>query len=296
MTSKNKIILSTPEDRVSIENEIMQVIRQTQFELNVAMYRFLNENILKCIQEKVQEGIKLNMILDTTVDNTDEYYNYFIERIANPLKNLQQTYPDRVKIFFTKDDVVMHHKLLISDRRILITGSYNLTVSAEKKNMENIFIHESDSNEKVMADALSAFFQMMGIDFKPDPLEVHTISVRKGIYIQNVFNSIEKVHGSDIFLIRGMSVSFWIYGKGIFCVKVSNSSGRMIVAANHFLYDTDADDIIHIKVHGTDGTFVQFKYSVKILPWKLPYTEEFKKHLDERFKIFNQKLKYAGLI
>ncbi|MBS1266551.1 MAG: hypothetical protein MAG795_00518 [Candidatus Woesearchaeota archaeon] len=36
----------------------------------------------------------------------------------------------------------MHHKVFIIDNRTLITGSYNLTMSADKRNDENMLIIE----------------------------------------------------------------------------------------------------------------------------------------------------------
>jgi phosphatidylserine/phosphatidylglycerophosphate/cardiolipin synthase-like enzyme len=38
---------------------------------------------------------------------------------------------------------LMHHKVIIIDRKIVIAGSYNLTASAEKYNDENVVIIES---------------------------------------------------------------------------------------------------------------------------------------------------------
>ncbi len=297
MKPLSKIFFSgNASDRISIEKRIIGIIRRTKYELNMAMYRFSNENILRVIEEKVKEGIKFNMVLDTTVNDSDEYANYFMERIAEPLKNMQSQYPHNVRIKFMPVDVVMHHKLLISDRRILVTGSYNMTRSAEDKNLENIFIYESEEDNDIIAKALRAFFGMLGVEYTPKPLEINKISVRKGIYLNNIFRSIENIYDDDIFIIRGMSLSFWVHGEGIFCTKVTNRYGRRLIVHDHFLYDTDTDDEIFISVIGVDGTSKDFKYIVKLMPWKLPYSEEFKNYMDERFKLLTQKLKYSGLI
>jgi hypothetical protein len=297
MMPNAKIVFSdSGKSSASIQQEIVDIIYDTEYELNIAMYRFLNEDILNAIEEKVEEGITFNMILDTTVKDTDEYAEYFFNQMVEPLKNLQMKYPKRVKIKFMPNDTVMHHKLLISDRRILVTGSYNMTRSAEDKNLENIFIYESEEDNDIIAKALRAFFGMLGVEYTPKPLEINKISVRKGIYLNNVFTSIENIYDDDIFIIRGMSLSFWVHGEGIFCTKVTNRYGRKLIVHDHFLYDTDTDDELNLTVIGIDGTSKDFKYIVKLMPWKLPYSEEFKNYMDERFKLLTQKLKYSGLI
>lgn len=297
MENKSQILFSgCSSGSISIEEKILEIIGNTERELNIAMYRFLNENILNAIEERVEDGVKLNMVLDTSISSTDEYADYFFERIAHPLKELKENYPDRVKIVFMKDDTVMHHKLLLSDRKILITGSYNMTRSAEEKNMENILIYASEEDDKVISDALVAFFSMMGEMFKPEPLRIDTISIRKGVFINNVFNEISRITHSDIFIIRGMSLSFWVYGKGIHHIEIRNRNGQTMTTDYHFLYDTNADDSLRIKIIGLDGSCIVKNYTVKILPWKYPYTESFKNYMNERFNLLTQKLKYSGLL
>ena len=51
----------------------------------------------------------------------------------------------------------MHHKVIIFDNRIVITGSYNFSRSAEEKNDENtLILHHSQ-----IAEAFRGEFQRM---------------------------------------------------------------------------------------------------------------------------------------
>jgi phosphatidylserine/phosphatidylglycerophosphate/cardiolipin synthase-like enzyme len=52
------------------------------------------------------------------------------------------------------DAGLMHHKVLIVDRQIVVLGSYNFTASAEKSNDENILIIHSP---QVAAEFLKEF-------------------------------------------------------------------------------------------------------------------------------------------
>ena len=47
----------------------------------------------------------------------------------------------------------MHHKVIIIDEKIVITGSYNFSRSAEERNDENVLIiHNAEVAEKYFAE------------------------------------------------------------------------------------------------------------------------------------------------
>ena len=48
-----------------------------------------------------------------------------------------------VGVRFDRSEAHMHHKYVIADARLLLTGSYNWTVSARTENEENVLVTSS---------------------------------------------------------------------------------------------------------------------------------------------------------
>lgn len=62
-------------------------------------------------------------------------------------------------------DGIMHHKFIVIDDEILITGSYNWTKGAAERNMENIIILKHPDITSAYADEFEALWQ----EFPPTP-------------------------------------------------------------------------------------------------------------------------------
>ena len=62
-----------------------------------------------------------------------------------------------IPVKLDKNRYKMHHKVLIIDGRLLMTGSYNFTKSANRNNDENVLIIDS---EEIVGEYLKEFYRL----------------------------------------------------------------------------------------------------------------------------------------
>ena len=128
---ENTRVLFSP--RGYIAKEIVHIIRAANQEIVAAIYLLSSKYVAKALSKAVERGVSVRLVLDR--DQADKYYSvdeWMIERgiqirIVKVVKGL------------------MHHKFLIIDKTILVTGSYNITSDAEYRNHEAmIFTADQD--------------------------------------------------------------------------------------------------------------------------------------------------------
>lgn len=111
----------------------MNRLDSAQREVNIAMAWFTSSELFGSIISCIERGVKVHLVLLDNPINFMEYapdFNMFIEaggilKIAHP------------------EDGFMHHKFCVIDDTYVITGSYNWTYYAEKRNIENVIITDS---------------------------------------------------------------------------------------------------------------------------------------------------------
>lgn len=116
----------SPDDRVA--RRIAALLRGAKDSIHVMAYSFTANDFGDILRQKAQDGLTVTGVMDESQieSNTGTEYDSF--------KQLGlQIYPDG-------NPGLMHHKVFIIDREIVITGSYNFTASAERTNDENVLI------------------------------------------------------------------------------------------------------------------------------------------------------------
>ena len=108
-------------------NAINKLIGQARQEILVQAYSFTSAPIAKALLEAHKRGVKVMVILDKS-QKTQKYSS------ATFLKN------SRIPTFIDDKHAIAHNKIMIIDRKIVITGSFNFTKAAEEKNAENVLI------------------------------------------------------------------------------------------------------------------------------------------------------------
>ncbi len=114
----------------NIQDEIISRINKSTCSLKIAITWFTNHDIFEAVLNKLSEAnFKVHLIvLNDGINNKIEGLNF-------------QNFIDRGGVFYySEDNSVVHHKFCIIDDKIVITGSYNWTYTAELKNWENIVI------------------------------------------------------------------------------------------------------------------------------------------------------------
>ena len=109
------------------QKEIIKNINQAEAFINIAMYIFTDREIALPLIKAQERGVKVRLYLDK--DQVDYKYSQSRFLVQNGIKT-------RV----TSNNYIMHNKFAIIDNRILLTGSYNWTFSANNRNDENLMV------------------------------------------------------------------------------------------------------------------------------------------------------------
>jgi phosphatidylserine/phosphatidylglycerophosphate/cardiolipin synthase-like enzyme len=115
-------------------SHIVREIGQAQKEILAAVYAFTNEEIAWALVKASQRGVKVQVILDQEFDATnDSSKKSFLEKQRISIRRVSGL--DK-----GSGAGLMHQKFAVIDRKVLLTGSYNWTVSAENSNDENLLV------------------------------------------------------------------------------------------------------------------------------------------------------------
>ena len=109
------------------QKEIIKNINRAQASINIAMYIFTDREIALPLVKAQERGVKVRLYLDK--DQVD--YQYSQSRFL-----VQKGIKTRV----SSNKYIMHNKFAIIDNRLLLTGSYNWTFSANNRNDENLMV------------------------------------------------------------------------------------------------------------------------------------------------------------
>ena len=109
------------------QKEIIKNINRAQASINIAMYIFTDREIALPLIKARERGVKVRIYLDK--DQVE--YQYSQSRFL-----VQKGIKTRI----SSNKYIMHNKFAIIDNRILLTGSYNWTFSANNRNDENLMV------------------------------------------------------------------------------------------------------------------------------------------------------------
>ena len=130
----------SPEDGVAAH--ILALIQGAQESIYFMAYSFTSNDLGDALRQRFADGLTVAGVMDDgqVTSNQGTEYDPFkqagmdVRRDGNP--------------------GLMHHKVIIIDRKIVITGSYNFSASAETNNDENVVIIH---NETVAAQFMAEF-------------------------------------------------------------------------------------------------------------------------------------------
>ncbi len=109
---------------------IVREIDRARSEILVQAYSFTSAPIAKALLKAHRRGVKVQAILDKS-QKTQKYSS------ASFLTN------SGIPTYIDDKHAIAHNKIIIIDRAVVITGSFNFTKAAEEKNAENLLIIRS---------------------------------------------------------------------------------------------------------------------------------------------------------
>jgi phosphatidylserine/phosphatidylglycerophosphate/cardiolipin synthase-like enzyme len=125
----------SPQGRCS--THLLREIDHAQKELLVAVYAFTSDDLANALVRAKKRGAVVQVVIDKDFDLTnDRSKGKFFDAQKIPLRRVSGTKSKTAE----KDSGLMHQKFAVIDRKIVFTGSYNWTHSAEKMNDENLLL------------------------------------------------------------------------------------------------------------------------------------------------------------
>ncbi len=125
--------------RDECEKLLVEKIDAAGKEIQVAVYTFTNRRIADALAAAAGRGVTVQVKLDKAQAEQE-----FSTRLVDSLRRAKIS----VRLIEMPDGYHMHHKFIVVDGRLVVTGSYNFTVAATRENWENVVCIES---EKVAA-------------------------------------------------------------------------------------------------------------------------------------------------
>jgi phosphatidylserine/phosphatidylglycerophosphate/cardiolipin synthase-like enzyme len=111
-----------PQDRV------IQLIQGAEDSIDFLYYSFTADQVADALIDQAERGVVVRGVLD-------EYQQH-----AGLGGEYQRLKDAGLEVYLDRHPEKLHHKVMIIDGHITITGSYNLTRSAEEGNDENLLI------------------------------------------------------------------------------------------------------------------------------------------------------------
>ncbi len=109
---------------------LVQWIDGARQEVLVQAYGFTHNAIAQALLRAHLRGVKVAVLLDQKSTSTNRYV---VELLQG----------SRVDLRFDGQHAIAHNKVMVIDQRIVVTGSFNFTNSADSRNAENLLILES---------------------------------------------------------------------------------------------------------------------------------------------------------
>jgi len=128
--SEIKILFSP---KGGIAEEIISQIDNAQEYIDIAIFSFTYEPLAGAIIRAKRRGVKIRILMDKVqAQGKHSVYQFLLDNDMETIQDRRSGY--------------MHNKIAIIDGRILFTGSYNWSESAEEGNQENLleFIDEEE--------------------------------------------------------------------------------------------------------------------------------------------------------
>ena len=109
------------------QEAIISEINRAHKSIDIAMFSFTSREIANALIEAKQRHLKIRITLN-------------IDQIKDPYSKCKFLVSKGINVKFHMGQGLMHNKFAVIDNLVVLTGSFNWTNTAEKKNAENLLI------------------------------------------------------------------------------------------------------------------------------------------------------------
>jgi phosphatidylserine/phosphatidylglycerophosphate/cardiolipin synthase-like enzyme len=138
--------LFAPEDQVA--RRVIQLIREARRSIHFMAFSFTSEPIAEAMLARAAEGVSVSGVFESSQARSNPGTRFDAMRSGNA-----EVYPDG-------NPRNMHHKVILIDGEIVVTGSYNFSESAEKKNDEALLIFQNPQLAGVFEKEFRRIFEL----------------------------------------------------------------------------------------------------------------------------------------
>ncbi len=128
---------------------IVGALRGARQSVLVQAYSFTSHEIARALKAAHDRGVKVYLILDRSQE-TERY---------SDLGFLRQS---GIPVWIDRNHAIAHNKVMVIDNLTVITGSFNFTEAAEKRNGENLLIIQDAGLARIYADNWQAHMAHSG--------------------------------------------------------------------------------------------------------------------------------------
>ena len=258
------IVFNDPilDNNSDIRKKILEMIDSAKKEILIAMYYFTDEDILSKLQRKSENGCVVKIAYSNEDSELDILENF---PYSNENFNIKK---------ITFNDGLMHHKMMLVDRKYLMLGSYNFTYSAHNYNYESVIFLDNKNNQykDIITRFLIHFQNLFGEDLNIDTKII--IEQEPNIFpcIKVATNKIKIIKKERkynlIYIVKGISLYFeWKIHNAYFLeILVNNQSINAKFDTDNgkvsFVYTPENDADLEIVITTFDGEIISYKYTI----------------------------------
>ncbi len=122
------------------EGAIIQELDKAEETIDMAMYYFTDRDLANEVIGAHDRGVRVRIYLDKDQKEAKYSKSRYLAKNGVPVR-------------YSSNPYIMHHKFCVIDNEVVITGSYNWTASADKRNNENLLvIHDAKITQEYSAE------------------------------------------------------------------------------------------------------------------------------------------------
>jgi phosphatidylserine/phosphatidylglycerophosphate/cardiolipin synthase-like enzyme len=138
-------VLFSPDDGVL--DRILDLIDSAQDSIDLAAFSLTSDAVAERLVAAFARGVRVRGVVETTQ----------ADGLGGEYESLRQAGLD---VRLDGNPFNMHHKFLVIDHEIVLTGSYNFTMNAEERNDENVLVLHDPRIAGIYADEFARIFEM----------------------------------------------------------------------------------------------------------------------------------------
>jgi mitochondrial cardiolipin hydrolase len=139
----------------SIAGRIVRLLHAATATVDGALYRFNHAGLAQALKETAVRGVRVRLLVDGN--------KYKESRTTQELLG-GGVLPFRPSFGRQGRGTKMHHKFVVIDQAMVLTGSYNWTIESEEENHENLLIIPEPESVKAYRREFEALWTAAGRD------------------------------------------------------------------------------------------------------------------------------------